>query len=150
MSNLTAAAKLVDSLARLHFETRANNGGIFPHITNEDGSISTHRMAAEIDENTGKWHAFPTIVQNRDGTLSQFKDSREAMKHNMRTGNIKEMPSKEAALDYAQGGYKKGTYMDHPAIDDTASDYGRAVANETGSPLAAALTHALTQMASPI
>jgi hypothetical protein len=36
------------------------------------------------------------------------------------------------------------------SIDDTASDYGRAVADETGSPLAAALTHALTQMANPI
>ena len=36
------------------------------------------------------------------------------------------------------------------SIDDTSSDYGRAVADETGSPLAAALTHALTQMTNPI
>lgn len=95
-----------------HFETRANNGGIFPHIANEGGSISTHRMAAEVDEDTGKWYVFPTIVQNGDGSLTTFEDSREAMRHNMRTGNIKEMPSKEEALEYAQGGYKKGTYME--------------------------------------
>jgi hypothetical protein len=43
------------------------------------------------------------------GKLHKFKDSREAMSYNMRSGNFLPMPSKEKALEYAEGGYKLGT-----------------------------------------
>jgi hypothetical protein len=43
------------------------------------------------------------------GELYQFEDSGQAMDYNMRTGNYLSMPSKEEALNYAKGGYKKGT-----------------------------------------
>ena len=42
----------------------------YPSIQNEDGSRSTHRMAAEVDEN-GNWIAFPEI-QEVEGTLPSF------------------------------------------------------------------------------
>ena len=32
------------------FLDRIQNPDKYPYITNEDGSISTHRMAAEVDE----------------------------------------------------------------------------------------------------
>tara|TARA_E500000331_G_scaffold342736_1_gene376717 strand:+ start:2111 stop:2431 length:321 start_codon:yes stop_codon:yes gene_type:complete len=93
------------------FIDRINNPQKYPTIRNEDGSVSTHRMAAEVDEN-GNWFVFPTIVQLPDGKLFQFRDNEQAMKYNRRTGNILPMKSKEAAITYAQGGYKKGTPLE--------------------------------------
>lgn len=86
----------------------------YPFIENEDGSRSTHRMAAEVDEN-GNWFAFPTIQQGEDGVLVEFDDNREAMANAMASGNIKEFGGdKDAAIGYAQGGYKAGTNIDDP------------------------------------
>jgi len=88
----------------------------FPFIRNEDGSISTHRMAAEVDED-GNWFAFPTIVQFPDGTLHRFKDTFQAMKYNLRTGNF--LPfgkNKKDALKYAEGGYKLRTPLEKFSI----------------------------------
>ena len=42
------------------FVDRINNPNNYPYIKNKDGSISTHRMAAEVDEK-GNWIVFPTI-----------------------------------------------------------------------------------------
>jgi len=90
----------------LLFEERAKNPENFPYIENQDGSVSTHRMAAEVDEK-GNWYAFPTIVMNPDGSLTEFEDNFEAMRHNMKTGNIKKFgKDKGAAIGYAKGGYK--------------------------------------------
>ena len=92
--------------ASLLFEDRAKNPEKYPYIKNADGSISTHRMAAEVDEH-GNWYAFPTIVMRPDGQLHQFDENFQAMKHNMATGNIKKFgKDKKAALEYAEGGYK--------------------------------------------
>ena len=90
------------------FINRINNPQDYPVIWNEDGSYSTHRMAAEMDDK-GNWYVFPTIVQMPTGELYQFKDSSQAMDYNLRTGNYLPMKSKEEALSYAEGGYKKGT-----------------------------------------
>jgi len=68
-------------------------------------------MAAEVDEN-GQWWAFPTVVQNKDGTFKQFDDPFEALRHNQSIGNALKMPSKEAAIEYSAGGYKKGQFWD--------------------------------------
>lgn len=90
---------------------RANNPQNYPVINNPNGSISTHRMAAEVDEN-GNWYTFPT-VQMIDGNLVEFNDSRKAMEQAFKTGNILKAPNKEAALRYANGGYKQGTTLNN-------------------------------------
>lgn len=82
----------------------------YPAITNEDGSRSTHRMAAEVDEN-GNWLAFPEI-QEVDGKLVQM-ETQKAMAKALREGNYKSFgKDKDSALEYAKGGYKKGTNIE--------------------------------------
>ena len=82
----------------------------YPRIENEDGSFSTHRMAAEVDED-GNWYAFP-LVQEVEGKLVEL-EMPDAMSRAMSEGNIKEFgQDKASALEYAQGGYKKGTNID--------------------------------------
>lgn len=93
------------------FIDRINNPEKYPYITNPDNSISTHRMAAEVDDQ-GNWMVFPTIVQLPDGKLYEFKDPMQAMAYNKRVGNYLPMKSKEEAISYAEGGYKKGTAIE--------------------------------------
>jgi len=90
------------------FIDRINNPDKYPVIYNDDGSWSTHRMAAETDSE-GNWFAFPTIVMLPTGELYAFKTNEEAMNYNLRTGNYLPMSSKKVALKYAKGGYKEGT-----------------------------------------
>ena len=93
------------------FIDRINNPDKYPYIENEDGSISTHQMAAEVDE-IGNWFVFPRIVMLPTGELYQFKDPAQAMSYNLRTNNFVPMSSKKEALEYAKGGYKKGTALE--------------------------------------
>ena len=95
---------------RPQFIDRINNPQNYPYIQNEDGSVSSHRMAAEVDEG-GNWSVFPTI-QMIDGKLKQFDDNRTAMRSAFETGNYLPMDSAEEAIRYAEGGYKVGTPMD--------------------------------------
>ena len=90
------------------FIDRINNPDKYPVIWNDDGSYSTHQMAAEVDEN-GKWIVFPTIVLLPTGELYRFEDNNQALEYNKRIGNFLPMKSKKEALDYAKGGYKTGT-----------------------------------------
>tara|TARA_R110002153_G_scaffold179787_2_gene333204 strand:- start:4384 stop:4746 length:363 start_codon:yes stop_codon:yes gene_type:complete len=92
------------------FLDRILNPEKYPYVKNKDGSVSTHRMAAETDEN-GNWYVFPTIQFNGE-KLTRFKTNQEAMKNAMLTGNFLPMASKEEALEYAEGGYKKGTALE--------------------------------------
>jgi hypothetical protein len=92
------------------FIDRINNPEKYPYIANKDGSVSTHRMAAETDEN-GNWYVFPTI-QFDGKKLIRFKTNQKAMENAMLTGNFLPMSSKEEALNYAEGGYKKGTSLE--------------------------------------
>ena len=95
------------------FVDRANNPANYPDIKNEDGSVSTHLMAVEVDKN-GDWAAFPTIVQMPDGKLKKFEDPFEALQYNRSIGNTKEFGSdKEAAIIYGQGGYKPQALIDY-------------------------------------
>ena len=87
------------------FIDRINNPEKYPFIRNQDGSISTHRMAAEVDEK-GNWYAFPTIVMLPNGELFQFDNNDQAMKYALRTGNFLPMKGKDEAIEYAKGGYK--------------------------------------------
>lgn len=93
------------------FIDRSLNPQNYPVINNPDGSTSSHRMAAEVDEN-GNWYVFPTIQMQPDGTLRQYDDAREAMKAAFMTGNILRAPNMKSALQYAEGGYKVGTPME--------------------------------------
>ena len=61
------------------FIDRILNPQKYPYITNKDGSVSTHEMAAEVDEN-GNWFVFPTI-QYDGKTLRRFKSNKEAMEN---------------------------------------------------------------------
>ncbi len=82
----------------------------YPFITNKDGSHSTHRMAAEVDEN-GNWLAFPEI-QEVNGKLVQM-EKQKAMAKALREGNYKLFgKDKDSALKYAKGGYKKNTNIE--------------------------------------
>ena len=89
------------------FVDRVRNNQNYPVINNPDGSVSTHRMAAESDAN-GNWYVFPTI-QMQDGELVEYYDSRDAMDAAFKTGNILRAPNKQSALNYAEGAYKRGT-----------------------------------------
>ena len=103
------------------FVDRINNPADYPYITNSNGSFSTHRMAAEVDGD-GQWYAFPTIVQLPNGKLKQFETNQQAMEYNLKTGNYLEMPTKQDALKYSSGGYKKGTALEtfRPPLIDKA------------------------------
>lgn len=82
----------------------------YPSIQNEDGSRSTHRMAAEVDEN-GNWIAFPEI-QEVEGSLVEL-EKQKAMARALREENYKNFgKDKNSALEYAKGGYKKGTNIE--------------------------------------
>ena len=97
---------------QLNFVNRIQKPRDYPYLKNEDGSISTHRMAAEIGPD-GNWYAFPTIIQTPEGALHKFKSNRLAMDYALRTGEV--MPfnkDKASALKYAEGAYKKGTALE--------------------------------------
>ena len=91
-------------MAEAEFIDRINNPENYPYIMNSDGSVSTHRMAAETDED-GNWYVFPTI-QMIGGKLVEFEDNRKAMDSALRTNNFIKMKNKSEALRYASGGYK--------------------------------------------
>ena len=96
----------------LNFVQRFKNPEDFPYITNEGGKdISTHRMAAEVNEH-GQWMVFPTIVQLPSGELHEFRDNFTAMQYAARTGEFLNKPNMKEATDYAKGGYKIGTPME--------------------------------------
>ena len=97
-------------LGQALFEQRANRA-MQPFITQKDGSHATHKMAAEVDDQ-GNWFAFPTVQQMPNGLLVEMA-LRDAQARAMRTGEFKSFgKNKDAALLYAEGGYKRGTPMD--------------------------------------
>ena len=83
----------------------------FPGIKNPDGTVSTHSMAAEVDEN-GDWYVFPTVQPGEDGKLKRM-ELREAQAKAMIDKNYKAFgKDKKSALAYAADGYKVGTNID--------------------------------------
>ena len=69
------------------FLDRINNPEKYPYIKNKDGSVSTHRMAAEIDDKTGNWIVFP-MIQFDGESLKQFETNQDAMDEAIATGNF--------------------------------------------------------------
>jgi hypothetical protein len=92
-----------------------------PFITQSTGERSTHKMAAEIDEN-GDWFAFPLIQKQTDGKLKELP-TKEAQAKAIKEGNVKRFgKDKDGALRYAAGGYKRGTPIDDARNQQKVSD----------------------------
>ena len=93
-----------------HYQTRLDdpNRGIMQ----PNGMISTHKMRAEIDPATGKMTAFPMIVDMPGlGRLHEFTDPNAALDYNKSLNNVKVFDDPQEGIDYAAGGYKKGTAL---------------------------------------
>jgi len=94
-----------------NFVRRIQAAGISPVINNPDGSVSTIRMAsAEVD---GQGIAYPTIIQQKDGTLVQLS-STAAVHHAMQTGQYIRFKSPKEAEAFANNQYKKGSMYEQP------------------------------------
>ena len=91
------------------FIDRINNPEKYPYISNKDGSVSTHRMSAELDEKTGQWYVFPTI-QFDGKKLQVYEDNFKALEKALKTGNFLKMSSKEDAIRYTGGKGEPGEY----------------------------------------
>ena len=98
----------MDKKKEPEFVDRINNPDKYPFIENEDGSISTNRMAAERGAD-GNWLLFPKIVMVTKGERYEVKDNEIAMQYNLRTNNYLTFSKKEEALKVAEGGYKNDT-----------------------------------------
>tara|TARA_R110002110_G_scaffold79230_2_gene207294 strand:+ start:1577 stop:1966 length:390 start_codon:yes stop_codon:yes gene_type:complete len=86
-------------------------GGEHGAIRNKNGSLSTHRMAAEIDENGQAW-AFPTIVEMSDGGLHQFDNPAEALQYNIQNGNAIKFPDIRSADEWSRN-YKTPQFNEY-------------------------------------
>lgn len=94
----------IDRGTQLNFEQRALAPSKYPVIKNDDGSVSTHRMA--YGEADGKYFAYPTIVQGPSGKLVQL-DQDQAWRYAMQTKQYREFADEKSAAEYAAGGYKR-------------------------------------------
>lgn len=99
------ASPTIDPNTKLNFEQRVLKPNEYPTIPNEDGSVSTHRMAyGEVD---GRYVAYPTIVQpKKSNQLVELKD-RDAFEYAMNSGEFRSFKTEDEAKSYAEGGYKK-------------------------------------------
>ena len=89
-----------------NFERRMNDP-FAPKLANPDGTYSTHSMAsAEVD---GRFIAYPTIIQQGD-SLVRLSD-KQAIKYALKNNEYREFPTEKASRDYAEGGYKVGTFL---------------------------------------
>ncbi len=94
---------VTDKYQNLNFVQRALYPSNYPVIENPDGSVSTHLLAAEKDED-GNWFVFPTIIQDKDGSLVKLP-LRVAQGYAMRTGEVIPFGTdKEGAIAYSQSG----------------------------------------------
>lgn len=100
---------------RTNFEQRYTNP-LFP-IVNSNGTSSTHKMISfEAD---GKYYAVPTIV-NINGKLTELT-SDKAIDYALKNNEFVEFNTEKEAQEYAEGGYKVGTPMEHLAFGGNIS-----------------------------
>jgi hypothetical protein len=109
------------------FIDRINNPQNYGYIDNNNGSISTHRMATASAD--GGHYAFPTIVQDPEtGELREFADAdwREALRMNMKNGNVKQFDTEAEALHYSKN-YKTEDfgryYQNNPDVQAIKQKY---------------------------
>ena len=81
----------------------------YPVINNEDGSVSTHRMAAEKTPD-GRWLVFPTIVNTKDGLVEfpvgEGEFPEDAWRYALENQEYIEFEDGDEAQWFAKGGYK--------------------------------------------
>jgi len=138
-TDIAGMAEQVDTLARelqaqamgSRMEDRIDNPEDYPnaYIQNEDGSRSTHLMAAEIDPRTRKSYAFPMIVQNGEAGMHKFTNPQEALQWNLKNGNVKEFNTIEEADAWSQN-YKTDAFNEYHEEDQRTVQ--RENATETG------------------
>jgi GNAT superfamily N-acetyltransferase len=91
------------------FVNRILNPGIAPAgIPWEGGSVASHQMAAEVDEN-GNWYVFPTIV-NQGGKLVSMP-LYDAFDYARETGEYIPMPDMDSAINFSEN-YKTKAMQD--------------------------------------
>tara|TARA_R110000796_G_scaffold215784_2_gene331806 strand:- start:907 stop:1260 length:354 start_codon:yes stop_codon:yes gene_type:complete len=103
-------AEVLRENQNMPFVKRINDPGAYGVIDNDDGSQSTHRMSAEIDEQGQAW-AYPNIVDTPEG-LKQFGDTWEAMRYNIESGNAIPFPDIDTALDFSKN-YKTPEFNEY-------------------------------------
>lgn len=73
---------------------------------------STHLMST--GEQDGKYYAFPTIIEKKDGSLYHFDEKKDgkwaAMDHGLKTGEIISFNNEKDAQKFAEGSWKKQTF----------------------------------------
>lgn len=95
----------IDPNTKLNFEQRVLKPNEYPAIANEDGSVSTHRMA--YSETDGRYLAYPTIVQPKGSKELVELGDREAFEYAMKNKEFRSFKTEKEAKTYASGGYKK-------------------------------------------
>jgi hypothetical protein len=107
-----AGAAGVAGAAPPEFLDRIYNPQNHKFIMNDDGTISTHLMAAEMDSD-GNWYVFPLIQEDAEGNLNDYRnDFDTAMEKAITSGNF--LPfgqNKDAALEFSKN-YKQGTPLE--------------------------------------
>ena len=80
-------------------------------LSNEDGSVSTHKMRTETD-GQGNWFSFPTVFQNKDGSFVDMSNQAEQDWSSVyevaqnRDEVIDFGDDKESAIAYGKGSWK--------------------------------------------
>lgn len=98
------AKATTDRYRNLNWVQRGLKPDKYPSIQNEDGTVSTHRLAyAEAD---GKYHVYPTIIQDEKGALIQL-DDKQAMEYAFKTKTTIPFKSKAEAEYYSRNGLIK-------------------------------------------
>src|SRR6202453_2835873 len=92
---------ILDKNKDKNFVQRYLNPSTSPVIKNDDGSVSTHRMASSDNL------AYPTIVQQPDGSLKQLGD-KEAYQYAIKSGEYIKFKNDKDADWFATNGYKLG------------------------------------------
>jgi hypothetical protein len=106
----------------LNFVDRILNSQDYPVIENEDGTVSTHRMASATIG--GQPIVYPTIVE-RDGGLVQLNDD-DAVQYAVDTGEFIPFENPEDAAEFAEGMYKVGMREKEPRIPTLSEAFGAA------------------------
>jgi len=90
----------------LNFVQRALDPDSYPHIKNNNGTVSSHRMTYSTDDK-GNAIVYPMIVQLPDGTLKHFKTNKEAIDYAYKTGEYMEIEDEAFADYYTKNGLIK-------------------------------------------
>jgi hypothetical protein len=97
--------EIMDGYSHLNFVQRVLDPNR-QNIPNDDGSVSSHRMAAEVDGG-GNWFVFPTIIETEEGKLREFETNQDAMDYAMQTGEFIPFDKDgDKAQVFAKNGYK--------------------------------------------